>query len=85
MHIFRFNIFKRRQDQEAKEKAGQKEPGEGEAVQPEEEEEAGFFERAGARFREDWIEILSAAILALATIATAWCAYQSAQDGVEQG
>jgi hypothetical protein len=79
MHIFRYGIFKRRQDQEAKEKAGQKEPAKEGAVQPEEEEATGFFGRAGARLREDWIEILSAAILALATIATAWCAYQSAR------
>jgi hypothetical protein len=41
------------------------------------EEKAGFFERAGIRWRAEWVEILSAAILALATIATAWCAYQS--------
>ena len=50
-----------------------------EATKPEEEEEAGFLGKVGARFREDWIDILSAAILALATIATAWCAYQSAR------
>jgi hypothetical protein len=37
----------------------------------------GFFGRAGIRWRAEWVEILSAAILALATIATAWCAYQS--------
>ena len=42
-------------------------------------EDAGLFERATIRFREEWVEILSAAILALATIATAWCAYQSAR------
>lgn len=43
------------------------------------EEKAGFIERAAIRFRAEWVEILSAAILALATIATAWCAYQSAR------
>jgi hypothetical protein len=43
------------------------------------EEKASFFERAGIRWRAEWVEILSAAILALATIATAWCAYQSAR------
>jgi hypothetical protein len=40
---------------------------------------AGLFERASTKFRAEWVEILSAAILALATIATAWCAYQSAR------
>lgn len=79
MHTFRYRIFKKRQDREAMKESAQGETaGEG-AVQPEEEDEAGFFGRAGARFREDWIEILSAAILALATVATAWCAYQSAR------
>ena len=39
----------------------------------------GLFRRARIRFRAEWLEILSAAILALATIATAWCAYQSAR------
>jgi len=43
------------------------------------DEKAGLIERAGIKFREEWVEILSAAILALATIATAWCAYQSAR------
>jgi hypothetical protein len=42
-------------------------------------EKSGLFKRAGIRFRAEWVEILSAAILALATIATAWCAYQSAR------
>jgi len=79
MHIFRYRTFKKRQDLDTVEKAAQEEPGEEGAVQPEEEEESGFFGRAGARFREDWIEILSAAILALATVATAWCAYQSSR------
>jgi hypothetical protein len=50
-----------------------------EAIQPEKKEKASFIGRVGARFRENWIDILSAAILALATIATAWCAYQSAR------
>jgi hypothetical protein len=39
----------------------------------------GIFKRATIRFRAEWVEILSAAILALATICTAWCAYQSAR------
>jgi hypothetical protein len=39
----------------------------------------GWRKRAGARFRVEWLEIIAAAILALATIATAWCAYQSAR------
>jgi len=53
------------------------EPSKNSAAPP--EEEIGLFERAGIKFREEWVEILSAAILALATIATAWCAYQSAR------
>ena len=49
-----------------------------EAIAPP-EDEAGIIERATTKFREEWVEILSAAVLALATIATAWCAYQSAR------
>ncbi len=54
------------------EKPGRREP-------PEPEDDSGLLERAGVRFRAEWVEIISAAILALATIATAWCAYQSAR------
>ena len=79
MHIFRHWIFKAQQDQEAKEKIEKEKTVEEGSAQPEEEKKTGFFGRAGARLREDWIEILSAAVLALATIATAWCAYQSAR------
>ncbi|RJP34768.1 MAG: hypothetical protein C4536_02200 [Actinobacteria bacterium] len=50
----------------------------GEIAQPP-RKKAGLFERASIKFRAEWVEILSAAILALATIATAWCAYQSAR------
>lgn len=51
----------------------------GRETTPEPEDDTGLLERAGIRFRAEWVEILSAAILALATIATAWCAYQSAR------
>lgn len=37
----------------------------------------------GMRLRQ-WIELVSSVILALATVATAWCGYQSARWGGEQ-
>lgn len=70
MHIFRQRLFRR-----DPKRSGEEGPGETPS------EDAGLIERAGIRFRAEWVEILSAAILALATIATAWCAYQSARWG----
>ncbi|MBN2028585.1 MAG: hypothetical protein JW854_17670 [Actinobacteria bacterium] len=64
-------------DPERDKKPGDIEPSTENARPP--KKKAGLFERASIRFREEWVEILSAAILALATIATAWCAYQSAR------
>jgi hypothetical protein len=71
MHIFRQRMY-RRGPEPGKEQEDSRDTAEA-------PEDAGFIERATTRLRADWIEILSAAILALATIATAWCAYQSAR------
>ena len=40
----------------------------------------GIFKKSGfKREKSDWIELVAAVLLALATVATAWCAYQSAR------
>ena len=70
MHIFRQRLYRRPPEREEETSREGSEPP---------DEDAGFIERATTRWRAEWIEILSAAILALATIATAWCAYQSAR------
>jgi hypothetical protein len=68
------------------------EPAVSEPRDPQSPEEPGLAARAEARADEvagrfdksDWIELLSALLLALATIAAAGCAYQSTRWGGEQ-
>jgi hypothetical protein len=76
MNFFRPRSFRRSRERE-EEPPDERKSTSGETLPA--EDDRGFVKRVRIKFRAEWIEILSAAILALATIATAWCAYQSAR------
>ena len=40
--------------------------------------------KQGLTRRERWMEVVAAALISMATVATAWCAYQAAEWGGEQ-